>query len=104
MTPIWQPLEPRYREELPRRCEAVPFCAPQERADLRVEDSAHDSQDILNDDPAVRIQHSRKDRNMLIFFTCAFAGAWVHSLYVINRQSHEIARLRLKLWSKGLED
>jgi hypothetical protein len=40
---------------------------------------------------------------ILIFLTCFFAGAWGHSLYIINKKSHEIARLRTKLWAKGLE-
>jgi hypothetical protein len=40
---------------------------------------------------------------MLIFLTCFFAGAWGHSLYVQNKQAHEIERLRSKLWAKGLE-
>lgn len=55
-------------------------------------------------DPAVRIQHSRKDKKMIpTILACLFAGAWMHSLYIQNKQRHEIARLRFKLWTNGLE-
>lgn len=41
---------------------------------------------------------------MIVFLLmCFFAGAWGHSLYIQNKQRHELERLRSKLWSKGLE-
>lgn len=80
------------------------FCAPQERAGLRVEDSAQRFTDILKSTPAVRIQHSRKDKRMIpTILACFFAGAWMHSLYIQHKQARELERLRSKLWSKGLE-
>lgn len=51
---------------------------------------------------AVHTQQPRKDKNMLIFLTCLFAGAWGHSLYIQSKQAREIERLRSKLWANGL--